>query len=179
MSAKNRASRTKLTPKQALRFVKRAIKNNQLGQWTQCSLLNDPDAVCYEPILITESSGTDGKERGLIYNIPFGRRGKQRADGVPLVELSIIVDAYNGDFEEVCVFGAPVAYPSPDGARRALAKKLKVPAEAIGAEAVFEPCHISRSRHWHFHKVTHGNQIYYVDHRGRLYKKLRPPKGGS
>lgn len=106
------------------------------------------DLIAGEPMLVRElpvnpeERAEDRNEAPRFYVIPFASRHELDPAGQPLTQLSVLVNAYTGSFEQLCVFSEPVRYTSQDEAVRLAAKSLDLATRNIGqvqAELVFDP----------------------------------------
>lgn len=153
-----------------------------MKQWPQCSLLNDPKVEVQVPFTFQEEEDEDGGPSAQTYIVPYGIEGEHDENGAPLVRLCILLDAVTGEFEEVTVFGGPVAYITREAAIAVVAAALQVPPDHLAvkeATPMFEPGEITNVRAYPFWKIVVDERAYFVDQTGKLYGQVLPGIGGN
>ena len=166
----------------AVAKAKEIIEVTGMTEWPQCSLLNNPNVRVQTPFVMQEEAEGDGEALMQTYIVPYGIEGDHDEHGTPLTRMCILLDAITGEFQEVAVFGKPVAYITSDTAIMVVASALrKLPNQLVGAVAtpIFEPGEITNVRAYPFWKVVVDGRAYFVDQTGKLYGQLSPSKGGS
>jgi hypothetical protein len=99
-----------------------------------------------QPMLVREFHPKPFKQRAKedvrYYLVPFANRYEVDKTGSPLARLSILVNAYTGGFEELCVFPRPVRYLSESEVLAIAGRSLGLSRREAGrmeVELVFRP----------------------------------------
>jgi len=143
------------------------------------AVLNRKDIANQAPILVREESKSKMEmERAVphYYVVPFGLLSEIGRCGVPLTRISIIVNAYTGDFEEVTAFGEPIRYLPQQEAVQIAGRALKLKDEelsAIKASLLFRPSDITHIRTYPFWVLKAKERVLYVDQLGTLYGAIK------
>ena len=187
-----RTGRNLLTPEQATESARRAVAEMRLGERSQYGLLTRDDVVSFEPMLVREEipysprEPLDSGARGEIprsrkrnvpyyYIVPFGLEREFGERGARLARISVLVNAYSGQLEEVTAFGQPVRYLLANEALDVVASALQTERRElrdVDVTLMFQSSDISHIRAYPFWRIVIGRRTLYVDQLGTLYGKL-------
>ena len=182
MSSSSHAPLKVISPDRATQAAEQAIKDTGMLEWSQCGILKNPDIGPQPPMLVREPPDQDGAEETHSYIVPFGLKGEQTPEGVPIARICILVDANDGEFEEVAAFGKPLAYLRQEHAIRIVASALHIPEGQLhvtDASLMFQSSAITHLREYPFWAITVSERVYYVDQEGNLYTRIPPSLPGS
>jgi len=148
--------------------------------------LNDGDTIYLEPILVREEPGlftTVDEQVPYYYIIPYAAEednvlsAAAEIPGSDRSSISIVVNAFTGNFEQVSAFGKSIRYLPEDEAVKIAVDALKLgdaEIKSIEAEMVYTPGIISSSRanpFWKIAVTSEKNTVVYVDLEGKVYKQ--------
>lgn len=174
-----------ITPERAVEFAKKWIEKLKLWDKPPYAVLRRKGIGNFEPILVREEI-KPVKERGVrlpyYYVVPFGFESEKGECGVPLVRISVIVNAFTGKFEEISAFGQPVRY-LPEREAIAIAARAmrldKKELKEIKATMMFLPSDITHIRPYPFWKIDVKDRSVYVDQLGKVYGAIKPSVPGD
>lgn len=110
------------------------------------------------------------KHKG-YYLVPFGYKDGEISQG------AVLVNAYNGEFQEVGAFLKPIKYLSQGQATRIALNYLCACKETklrVRAQLIFQPSEQTQSRFMPLWMVTVGKVTVYVTQEGKVFEKLTP-----
>jgi hypothetical protein len=172
-----------LSSARAVEHAKRWIAELGLAEQTEYSLLARKDVDALEPLLVRdEPVGSRTKNVPHYYIVPFGFKKEFTERGLRMARVSVLVNAYTGDFEEVTAFGNPVRYLNADEAVDIVAAALQTGRRQLQnpeTTLMFQPSDIGHIRSYPFWRVKVGRRTMYVDQLGTLYGKLLPSIPGD
>ncbi|MCP5104219.1 MAG: hypothetical protein GY950_12605, partial [bacterium] len=158
---------TFISTEDALLYSESAILLKNLGaKHPSYAALNDRDTNTLDPILVREMPTllTAKNERvPYYYIIPYAAKEDNVLSAVDTKNnsdrssVSIVVNAFTGNFEQVSAFGEAIRYLPEDEAVKIAADALKLTdadVKSIEAEMVYSPCVISSSRANPFWEIT-------------------------
>jgi len=165
-----------LSPQEAAEYAQRWIMELRLAERPRHGILARSDVVTLDPMIVRDSPRATVKEDRPIqyYVVPFGLRGETER-GKQLARLSVLVNAYNGAFEEITAFGKPIHYLSRDEALAMAATGMRLNlAELKEARAtlMFQPSKVSHIRAYPFWEIVVNDRIFYIDQIGEIFGKL-------
>ncbi len=165
-----------ISPQEAVERAEHWIRELGLAEKRRYGILARSDVVALEPMVVHDIPRVDQKEERPIhyYVVPFGLRSESER-GRQLTRVSVLVNAYTGNFEEVTAFGKPIHYLSHDEALAAAATAMGVdPAQLKDAKAtlMFKPSKISHIRAFPFWEIAVKDRIFYIDQIGEVFGKL-------
>ncbi len=148
---------TVITPKDALSFAAKWIEKYKLDEIKTYSILKQAKPL--EPMLVNAGQGG-------YYIIPYSTDQEGR-----LASLSILVNAYNGNFQEIGVF-QPTAYLKKEEAVRLAVASLKEERpQKVEAVLVSSRTQMGGSRYFPFWEVTADKTVLNVGQQGVFFKK--------
>ncbi|MEN6487678.1 MAG: hypothetical protein ABFD66_02150 [Smithella sp.] len=148
---------TVITPKDALSFAAKWIEKYKLDEIKTYSLLKKAKPL--EPMLVNARQGG-------YYIIPYTTE-----QGGRLASLSILVNAYNGNFQEIGVF-KPTAYLKKEDAVRLAVESLKEEKpQKVEAVLVSSRTQMGGSRYFPLWEVSADKTILNVGQQGVFFKK--------
>jgi len=165
-----------LSPQEAVERATRWIRELGLAQKPHYGLLARSDVVTLEPMVVRDSPHQEQKEERPIhyYVVPFGIRSESDR-GKQLARLSVLLNAYTGEFEEITTFGKPVHYLSHDEALALAAKAMHVDSAQLKdakATLMFKPSKVSHIRAYPFWEIAVKDRVFYIDQIGEVFGKL-------
>lgn len=130
---------------------------------------NLQNAEALEPVVVN-------REHKGYYLVPFGNPSTGFSQG------AVLINAYNGVFEEVGVFPKPIRYIEVDTAKE-LALKLLCPCtpeekNTIVAQMVFKVSQ-AQSRFLPLWQIWVGKRTAYINQQGKVYPYLKPNTPGD
>ncbi len=135
-----------------------------------------------QPMLVRELYPKQVKQRAKedvrYYLVPFANRYEVDKAGFPLARLSILVNAYTGGFEELCVFPRPVRYLSESEVLPIASRSLGLSRREAGrmeVELVFRPLRPHVSSALPAWKVAIGDRTLFVTQFGLVLGTLLYP----
>ncbi len=160
----------------AVRSAQRWIKELRLAENPRYGLLAREDLQTLEPMVVREAPDAGKRTKSVphYYIVPFSIRGESER-GERLTHLSILVNAFTGEFEEVTVFGRAVRYLSREAALHVVASAMHVEPGKLGraqATLMFRPSKISHIRSFPFWEIKVGRKTVYVDQKGEIFKTI-------
>ena len=165
-----------LSPEEAAEYARRWIDEFDLAEQSKYSLLRREDVEAVEPLLVREEEQERRHETDPHYYIvPFGFTWELDDRQSRLARVSVLVNAYSGNLEEITAFGQPVHYLSEEEALGVVASAMHRRQDQLGdaeASLMFQPSDITHVRAFPFWRVTVGERTLYVDQLGKLYGKL-------
>ncbi len=178
---------TPISSIEALQFSESAkVLKNLWAKHPSYAALNDSDTNYLEPILVREETGlvTSAAFRTQVpyyYIIPYAAKednvlsASDKNTNSDRSSISIVVNAFTGNFEQVSAFGSAIRYLPEDEAIKIAVDALKLgEVKSIEAEMVYTPCVITSSRANPFWKITVNSKtktVVYVDLEGKVYKQ--------
>jgi hypothetical protein len=166
-----------IPPGKAVRLVKNWIKEGKIPNKQQHALLARKDLVILEPIIVAEHvvSPEKSKIEPRYYIVPLGLERERDENEPVMARISIIVNAFTGEFEEITSFGRPVKYLREKEAVSVAAKALGVKRmqKEVKASLEFKPSDITHIRAYPFWKITIGERTVYVDQIGMVYARIK------
>lgn len=148
---------TAITPKEALGFAGKWIEKYKLDEIKAYSLLKQTKPL--EPMLVNARQGG-------YYIIPYSSHRAGRLAGI-----AILVNAYNGNFQEIGAF-RPTAYLKKEEAVRLAVEALKEEKPRnVEAVLVSSRTQMGGSRYFPFWEVTADNTVLNVGQQGVFFKK--------
>lgn len=169
-----------ITPEEAVALANYYIIELGLGEMEPYSMLLSEDTVNLDPFLVREEIEIGmpaGEEVPYYYIVPYGYNYE-----IPQIRVSILVNAFTGDFEEVGAFGEPVGYLSEEDAINIAAIELELtPQEMEQAQAIllFTPSAITHIGIYPFWKVTVDDRYIYIDQTGTAHDEVTPSVPGD
>jgi hypothetical protein len=169
-----------ILPEEALEYARRWIRELHLAEKPQHALLARPDLEALAPMVVRDHPLQDGQQdkgresKPHYYIVPFGIRG-ETGGRERLARLSVLVNAYTGDFEEITTFGRPIRYLTREEALEAVATAMHGHRERLRdarATLMFQPSKISHIRAFPFWEIVAGERKFYIDQIGEIYGKL-------
>jgi hypothetical protein len=180
-----RIGETVISPKAAVESAKKGIEKMGLARKDAYAVLLKKGILNQEPILVREEIKFGLEKEKLVphyYIVPFGFVYETGKCGIPLTRISVIVNAFTGEFEEITAFGEPVRYLPQREAVAIIASALKLDREQLRdakASVLFRPSDITHIRTYPFWKIIVGEKILYVDQLGNLYVQIKPSVPGD
>lgn len=174
-----RIGREIISPEKAIEYAKMWIQKKKLYEKPAYAILRKENVRNLKPLLVREEIRFDMKDKKNVpyyYIIPFGFEHEKGVCGVGLTRVSVIVNAYTGNFEEITTFGKPVKYLPEKEAINIVTQALHLKKEAlreIKISMMYRPSEITHIRTYPFWKVVVGERIMYVDQLGKLYTTIR------
>ncbi len=147
---------------EAIERAIRWMKELQIEKRKQYEVLRGTKHL--KPLLVNQ------KHKG-YYIVPLGYRDGELSQG------AILVNAYNGDFQEVGVFQKPIKYLSQGHATRIALNYLcacKETKQRVRAQLMFQPSEQTQSRFMPVWAITIGKVTIYVTQEGKVFEKLTP-----
>lgn len=146
-----------ITPREALSFAAKWIEIYKLDEIKTYSLLKKAKPL--EPMLVNAGQGG-------YYIIPYSTDREGR-----LANLSILVNAYNGNFQEIGVF-QPTAYLKKEEAMRlAVASLREEKPQKVDAVLVSSKTQMGGNRYFPFWEVTADKTVLNVGQQGVFFRK--------
>jgi hypothetical protein len=172
-----------ITPEKAVELVKKWVKENRIPNKQQHALLTRKDLITLEPVLVTEHSlaAEKPKTNPRYYVVPLGLKREKSENEPILARMSVIVNAFTGEFEEITTFGRAVRYLREKEAIAIAIKAMglaQIPQE-LKAELMFMPSDITHIRAYPFWIITAKNLTVYVDQLGAVYGRIKPSVPGD
>jgi hypothetical protein len=175
----DRTGRELLSDQQAVEHAIRWVRERRLAERPGYQFLAGVaggDVAPAGALLVQDEPRMDRRHEGPIayYVVPFGVRGENER-GRPTVRVSVLVNAYTGDFEEATVFGRPIHYMTREDALEVAAKVFHVDREQIEhAEAtlMFQPSKVSHIRAYPFWRIGFRDRSIYIDQLGEVFGRL-------
>ena len=170
-----------IKPDKAVEYARRWIEELRLSK--KYPILQKKGITNLPPILVREQiEGPQKQEQMRVtsyYIVPFGFERE-----VNLARVSIIVNAYTGDFEEIGVFGKPIRYLSEREAVIIAARAMRLSArEMKGVEArmIFQPSELTHIRIYPFWEIAwkERERVLYIDQLGAVYGVIKPSVPGD
>ena len=180
-----------ITPRQAVRFARRWIKELALAKRPPYSILQKEGIRNLTPILVREEIKPGMEKESKVpfyYIVPFGFERETGAGNVQLARIGVIVNAYTGRFEEIGAFGKPVRYIPEREAINVAAKAMNltdreirkmITEKQISATMMFQPGEITHIRIYPFWRIAIKEKVLYVDQLGNLYTSIKPSTPGD
>jgi len=148
---------TVIAPKEALRFAAQWIEKYKLAEMKTYRLLKKAKPL--SPMLVNAKNGG-------YYIIPYTTDREGR-----LASLAVLVNAYNGNFQEVGVF-KPTAYLEKDAAMRFTAELLKEEKpQKVEAALIYSKRDTGGSRYFPTWEVTADKNVFHVGMQGVVLKR--------
>jgi hypothetical protein len=125
--------------------------------------------ISLKPVLINQ------KNKG-YYLVPLGYKDGELCQG------AVLLNAYNGEFQEVGTFLKPMKYLSQNQAKIIALNYLcgcKDMKKVIKAELIFKPCVETQSRFLPVWMIKIDKRIVYVTQEGRVIEQLTPSPLGD
>lgn len=147
----------------AVRFLKELPLKERRGYYT----LQRNTAL--EPMLVN-------RERNGYYIVPFGYEQGQISQG------AVLINAYEGGFQEVGVFQKPVKFlPEARAVKLALSYlcSCERPKSEVRSRLVFRPSQQTQSRFLPVWEVTVGKTLVYLTQEGTIFDTLTPLAPGD
>lgn len=174
-----------ISPKEAVEYARKWIDKMALSGKDAYAVVKKKGIITQEPILVREEYkfGLE-KEKRLPYYfiVPFGFASETGKCGVPLTRVSVIVNAFTGEFEEITAFGEPVRYLPQGEAIESVARAMKLSKEElknVQASILFRPSDITHIRTYPFWVIKVREKTLYVDQLGNLYTQIKPSIPGD
>lgn len=163
-----------ISPEKAIEYAKMWIEKRRLDKKTSYKILQRKGIINFNPILVREQS--KGEKVTDFYIVPFGLEKE-----IDRTRISIIVNAYTGEFEEIGSFGKPIRYLPEKEAIFIIAKAMglnRTEIRDVEARMIFQPSkqtHIRIYPFWEIKlKVMERERILYVDQNREVYKQIEP-----
>lgn len=183
MPSVRRTGETLLSPPQAAGFANRWIRQFELVRKPKYAFLADERTVAGPPLLVQEGIGPRPlAETPYYYIVPFGFSHDFAEGGSQLTRGVVLVNAFDGAFEEVTAFGQPIRYLSRREALAVVASVLHRDYRQLKdmeATLRFEPGEITHIRAYPFWEIKLRDRSVYVDQTGKLYGKFLPSIPGD
>ena len=178
-----RTGKKLLSPKRAVEFARRWIREFGLDHQPKYAILYREDVIPLEPMLVREGIGRSGARNvPHYYIVPFGLRHEFAERGSRLARGCVLVNAFTGAFEEVTTFGKPIRYLAKEEALAIVASAMQRDTKELKnteATLMFQPGDITHIRAYPFWRITVGKRRVYVDQLGKLYGKFLPSIPGD
>jgi hypothetical protein len=150
-----------ISPEVALRYAAKWIKDYKLDEMKPYNVLKNAEATT--PLLVNERYGG-------YYLIPYVTRANR------LAQVALIVNAYNGNFQEVGTF-KPVVHLQKEDSIKFASKHLAIEKPAtVKAELIFPLAEQSGSRYFPLWKVTVNQNTLAVDTHGQILARIPQEK---
>jgi hypothetical protein len=168
-----------ISPKTAVEFARKWIDKMPLARKDAYAVLQKKGIINQEPILVREEIKFGLEKEKILpyyYIIPFGFAYEKDRCGVPMTRVSLIVNAYTGEFEEITAFGEPIRYLPQGEAIEIATHTMKLNKEEltnIKASMLFRPSDITHIRTYPFWVIKVGEKFLYVDQLGNLYAQIK------
>lgn len=177
----SRVGKELISPRDAAAIARRFLVERR-RQESGFILQRMTDVRSARPMLVRELLPEQVKqatEEGVrYYLVPFRQRYEVDETGAPLARLSVLVNAYTGRFEELCVFPQPLRYLSERDALRIASRNLRLSrreVDGIEAELVFQPLRPYVSSALPAWRVTAQDKVFYVSQTGLVLGTLFYP----
>ena len=148
------------------------INSLGLDEMDPYTMLQDPDTINTDPILVEEDT-EEGLEEPQYYIVPYGYNYELPAQGLQFHRLCILVNGHTGAFEEIGIFGDKVRFLSATEAMDIALAELglsQMQKQLVQLKMVFAPWYIPQTRFWPVWRVKYnGNIVFYIDHDGNIY----------
>jgi hypothetical protein len=135
-----------------------------------------------EPMLARELSvGLEEQKRERevrYYIVPFTQGYEVDRTGACLARFSVLVNAYTGRFEQLCVFPRPVRYLSEEDVTQLLSRDLRLSpheAQRFETELVFQPLHPYVSSALPAWQIAYEDLEFFVAQDGTILGTLNYP----
>jgi hypothetical protein len=178
-----RTGRKLLSSARAVEQAKRWISELNLAEQSEYSILARRDVGAMEPLLVRdEPARSRAQNVPHYYIVPFGFKKELDDRHSRLARVSVLVNAYTGNLEEVTAFGSPVRYLSEEEALDVVASAFHMERRHLEdpqTTLMFQPSDIGHIRAYPFWRVKLGRRTVYVDQLGTLYGKLLPSVPGD
>lgn len=168
-----------IPPEKAIEYAKMWIEKRRLDKKIPYKILQRKDIITLNPILVREQS--KGEKVTDFYIVPFGLERE-----IDRTRISIIVNAYTGEFEEIGSFGKPIKYLPEKEAIYIIAKAMgltRTEIRDVEARMIFQPSkqtHIRIYPFWEIKlKAMEHKRILYVDQNGIVHKQIEPSVPGD
>ncbi|MFX1297702.1 MAG: hypothetical protein ACFFD2_22990 [Promethearchaeota archaeon] len=168
-----------ISPEEAIESAKKWIKELGLAKKHSYRILQKPDIVNQTPLLIREQ--IRGKKVTDYYIVPFGLKKEEE-----YTRISIIINAYTGDFEEIGAFRKPLHYLTEKESIRIAAKALGLKRSEIRdvkARLMFQSSKLTHIRTYPFWEITiktpERERVLYIDQIGKVHKMIEQPQPGD
>ena len=103
------------------------MPSSKLAEQSEYSLLARRDVDALDPLLVRdEPVGSRARNVPHYYIVPFGFKKEFGDRGTRLARVSVLVNAYTGNLEEVTAFGNPVRYLSEEEALDVVASAFQM-----------------------------------------------------
>ncbi|UCH92663.1 MAG: hypothetical protein JSV88_20530 [Candidatus Aminicenantes bacterium] len=166
-----RMGTTFISPEQALQYAERWIVEMNLASiHPSYALLGDENRQALPPILVREEMTFGIPEYEVVpcfYIVPYCSNPPGSA------RVCVMVNAFNGDFEQVSSFEEPVTYVGAnevlDIAANAFGLVTQSEREQVKAIMAYTPCEITRCRAIPFWRIVYNDTVLYVDQYGVVY----------
>jgi hypothetical protein len=178
-----RTGRKLLSSVRAVEHARKWIAELKLAEDSEYALLSRRDVDALDPLLVRDEP-LGGRARNVphYYIVPFGFKKELGDRGSRLARVSVLVNAYTGNFEEVTAFGSPVHYLSEEEALDVVGSAFQLKRGQLRnaqTTLMFQPSDIGHIRAYPFWRVEVGRRTVYVDQLGTLYGKLLPSVPGD
>jgi hypothetical protein len=178
-----RTGKRLLSSARAVEQARRWIAELDLAEQSEYSLLARSDVDALDPLLVRdEPAGSRARNVPHYYIVPFGFKKEFGDRGSRLARVSVLVNAYTGNLEEVTAFGSPIRYLGEEEALEVVASAFQTERDQLRnprATLMFQPSDIGHIRAYPFWQVKLGRRTVYVDQLGTLYGKLLPSIPGD
>jgi hypothetical protein len=178
-----RIGRKLIEPEEAMALARKYIDELRFFKRPEYAILRQPNVRPLEPIIVQEetiSKKIGERKPPQYYIVPFNLKSERGRGDVPLVRLSMVVNAFTGNFEGVTAFGKPIRYiPVNEAISLALKSlKLRIPKRDVHATMIFAPSEITHVRAYPFWKIEVKDKIVYVDQLGKIYEAIKRGRPG-
>ncbi len=180
----DRRGTTAILAAEALQFSQTWIEQLNLDlKDPSYAALSDEDTQHLEPILVREEINFNIRKDERVpyyYIIPYAAKNdnalsaNENDGSLEYSSISVIVNAFTGDFEQVSSFGRPIRYLTEEEAIKAAAEALNLEESAmkgVEAEMVYLVSTVTQSRAIPICRVDANGNTVYVDQSGKVYTK--------
>lgn len=173
-----------IRPKEAMKLAKKYIDEFGYSKDPNYAILHRKNVRPLEPIIVQEetiSKKIEEETKPQYYIVPFNLKSEIGERDVPLARISIMINAFTGNFEGITAFGKPIRYIPMDEAISLAAKSLKlkkINKKDVRATVIFVPSEITHVRAYPFWKIEIKDKILYVDQLGKIYKTIELGRPG-
>jgi hypothetical protein len=173
-----------ISEKAAVDLAHKYIKAKEFVKKHPYAILQKEGIRNLEPILVREEIkfGLKKEKVPYYYIVPFGFEHEKGKCGIGLTRISVIINAFTGEFEEVGAFGSPIGYLPKREAINVVTQALhlkKDELDNIKAVMMYRPSDITHIRIYPFWKVSVKDRIFYVDQLGKFYTEIKPSVPGD
>jgi hypothetical protein len=173
-----------ISPKDAASIARRFLAELRRGK-SESLLGHLTGAQASQPMLVRElpvgleAQKTEQDVR--YYIVPFTQRNEVDRTGARLARFSVLVNAYTGRFEQLCVFPKPVRYLSERDVIQIVSRDLRLghrEVQKVETELVFQPLRPQMSSALPVWQVAREDLTFFVTQNGlilgtSLYPSLR------